>query len=257
MNEPTPQASTLPSRAYEAEAIVRKHVLLAAGAGLIPVPLADVAAITGIQLRMLRELTTHYGISIAQHRPESIIYSLLAGFASREIAAIGFSGILKTIPVIGSMIGAASMPIASAALTYAVGTSFNEHFAAGGNFDTLSIPKMRASLGRKIETGRIVAKQLLQRKTAKEVELPASPASPEPKIYCILRRNAGKCGKVYLKSYIDGRRPEKYLGTIDELKLRYGVEDLEPIKDLIVAENRALFLIYVQERAAHRAVKKV
>lgn len=256
MHEPTPPASPLPRRAHEAEAIVRKHVLLAAGAGLIPVPLADVAAITGIQLRMLKELTTHYGVSIAQHRPESIIYSLLAGFASREIATIGLSGILKTIPVIGSMIGAASMPIASAALTYAVGTSFNEHFAAGGNFDTLSIPKMRASLSRKIETGRVVAKQLLQRETAKKVESPATPDAPEQKIYCILRPNAGKYGKVYLRSYIDGWRPEKYLGTIEELKLRYGVENLEPIKDLIVSENRALLLLHVQQRAALRAKKK-
>lgn len=220
-------------------------------------PLADVAAITGIQLRMLKELTSHYGVSMAQHRPESIIYSLLAGFASREIATIGLGGILKTIPVIGSMIGAASMPIASAALTYAVGTSFNEHFAAGGNFDTLSVPRMRASLGRRIETGRIVARQLLHRKTAKEVEPPAAaPAALEPKIYCILRPHAGKYGKVYLKSYIDGWRPEKYLGTIDELKLRYAVEDLELIKDLIVSENRALFLLHLQERAALRAAGK-
>jgi uncharacterized protein (DUF697 family) len=254
--QPNRDASEV-ARTQAAEAVVRKHVLLAAGAGLIPVPLADVAAITGIQLRMLNELTALYGVTIAQHRPESIIYSLLAGFASREIAAIGLSGILKTIPVFGSMIGAASMPLASAALTYAVGTSFKEHFAAGGSFDTLSIPKMRASLGRKLETGRVVAKQLLQRQTAKEVTPPPAPEVSELKVYCILRPKAGKYGKVYLKSYIDGWRPEKYLGTIDEFKLRYGVADLEPIKELIVSENRALFLTYMREQIVKRAAAKV
>lgn len=40
------------------EAIIRHHVLLAAGAGLIPLPLVDLAAVTGIQVRMLMELAS-------------------------------------------------------------------------------------------------------------------------------------------------------------------------------------------------------
>jgi uncharacterized protein (DUF697 family) len=101
--------------ASSADSIIRQHVLLAAGAGLIPVPIADMAAITGIQLKMLSDLSAAYQVPFSRHRVESTLSSLIGGLASREIATIGLSGLLKTIPIFGSVLGAASMPMAAAA----------------------------------------------------------------------------------------------------------------------------------------------
>ncbi|MBM3874686.1 MAG: DUF697 domain-containing protein [Verrucomicrobia bacterium] len=243
--------------ASNADSIIRQHVLLAAGAGLIPVPIADMAAITGIQLKMLSDLAASYDVPFSRHRVESILSSLIGGLASREIAKIGLSGMLKIIPVFGSVLGAASMPMAAAALTYAVGSSFKEHFAAGGNLENVNLARVRTGFRQKLETGRVLAKQLIERKSA-QAEAKAEPeneAESKTKIYCIIKPNVGKTGKVYLKSYIEGWRPEKYVGAIDELKLRYGVEDLETVKDQIIAEYRKPFLQYLREKEKERAAQ--
>ena len=68
------------------------------------------------------------------------------------------------------------------------------------------------------------------------------------KIYCIMKPNIGKYGKVYLKTYVDGQRPEKYLGTFDELKARYGVAELETVKGRIIDDYREMFLLYLATR---------
>ena len=243
--------------ASSADSIIRQHVLLAAGAGLIPVPIADMAAITGIQLKMLSDLSAFYQVPFSRHRVESILSSLISGLASREIATIGLSGLLKTIPIFGSVLGAASMPMAAAALTYAVGSSFKEHFAAGGNLDNVNLTRVRTGFRQRLETGRVLAKQLIERKSA-QAEAQAAPeneAESKTKIYCIIKPNVGKTGKVYLKSYIEGWRPEKYVGAIDELKLRYGVDDLETVKDQIIAEYRKPFLQYLREKEKERAAQ--
>lgn len=243
--------------ASSADSIIRQHVLLAAGAGLIPVPIADMAAITGIQLKMLSGLAATYDVPFSRHRVESILSSLIGGLASREIATIGLSGLLKTIPIFGSVLGAASMPMAAAALTYAVGSSFKEHFAAGGNLENVNLARVRTGFRQKLETGRVLAKQLIERKSAQaEAQAePANEAEAKTKIYCIIKPNVGKTGKVYLKSYVEGWRPEKYVGAIDELKLRYGVDDLETVKDQIIAEYRKPFLQYLREKEKERAAQ--
>jgi uncharacterized protein (DUF697 family) len=240
--------------ASSADSIIRQHVLLAAGAGLIPVPIADMAAITGIQLKMLSGLAAAYEVPFSRHRVESILSSLIGGLASREIATIGLSGMLKAIPVVGSVLGAASMPMAAAALTYAIGSSFKEHFASGGDLEDISLARVRTGFRQKLETGRVLAKQLIERKSAQaEAQAePASEAESKTKIYCIIKPNVGKTGKVYLKSYIEGWRPEKYVGAIDELKLRYGTDDLETVKDQIIAEYRKPFLQYLREKEQER-----
>jgi uncharacterized protein (DUF697 family) len=233
------------------EQIIRKHVLLAAGAGLIPVPLADLAAVTGIQVQMLSELSENYGIPFSKHRTKSIISALLGSLASREIATMGLSAFLKVIPGIGTMLGAASMPLASAALTYAIGTVFRDHFAGGGVFDDFSLERSRVLFRDRLDHGKkIVANLIAAGPTSAPAPLPAlSEATPALKIYCILKPNIGKYGKVYLKTYVDGQRPEKYLGTIDELKVRYGVENLETVKEQIVTDHREMFLRYIETRA--------
>ena len=39
-----------------ADAIIKKHVLLSIGGGLIPIPLVDMAAVTALQVSMLEQL---------------------------------------------------------------------------------------------------------------------------------------------------------------------------------------------------------
>jgi len=225
------------------EAIIRHHVLLAAGAGLIPLPLVDLAAVTGIQVRMLMELAENQGTSFSRHRAQSIVSALLASFASREIASMGLAAALKAIPGFGTMLGVASLPLAAAALTYAIGTVFRDLFAAGETPEDFDPDRLRPVFRQQLAHGRKIAADLIA-----GGPVPAAPPGAL-KIYCVLKPNIGKCGKVYLKTYVEGRRPEKYLGTIDELKARYAVDNLETVKTRIIDDHREMFLDYVATRA--------
>ena len=42
--------------------IIKRHVYWAIGAGLIPIPAADIAAVTAIQLDMLKQVCSFYDI---------------------------------------------------------------------------------------------------------------------------------------------------------------------------------------------------
>ncbi|MBE2251029.1 MAG: DUF697 domain-containing protein [Myxococcus sp.] len=46
-----------------ADTVIRQHVYWAVGAGLVPVPLADFVAVTAVQLDLIRQLCTLYGVS--------------------------------------------------------------------------------------------------------------------------------------------------------------------------------------------------
>jgi hypothetical protein len=49
----------------------------------------------------------------------------------------------KFVPIIGSSLGAVSVPVISGALTHAVGHTFITHFEAGGTFSDFDPKSMR------------------------------------------------------------------------------------------------------------------
>jgi uncharacterized protein (DUF697 family) len=44
-----------------AKNIVSKYTLYAAGAGLVPIPMLDLAALAAVNLAMIQDITKHYG----------------------------------------------------------------------------------------------------------------------------------------------------------------------------------------------------
>lgn len=109
-----------------------------AGASLIPAPLVDLAAVTGVQIKMVHELSKAYDIPFSRNAVKTIIASLL-GSALPATLARGMSSLIKAIPGVGSILGSLSAPVFTTASTYAVGKVFVKHFEMGGNlldFDT-------------------------------------------------------------------------------------------------------------------------
>jgi len=104
------------------------------GAGLIPVPAFDLAAVIGIQLKMLSDLSKVYGVEFSDNRGKSIVSALLGGIIPNSLV-LGPAGVLiKGLPIIGAIAGALTMPVFYGAATYAVGRVFTEHFEGGGTF---------------------------------------------------------------------------------------------------------------------------
>lgn len=120
--------------------IVKRHMGAAFAAGLVPIPLVDMAIVTGVQLNLVAKLAEIYGIPFSQNRARSIIAALVGGTLP-AYAAPSFAGLVKLIPVAGTVLGMVSMPTLSAASAYAVGHIFIEHFESGGTLLTFDAKK--------------------------------------------------------------------------------------------------------------------
>jgi uncharacterized protein (DUF697 family) len=143
------------SRALLAEAIIRKNVLWAMGAGFIPVPGLDIAAISTAQAKMINELAVSYEVKdltselsyqvkdLNTERIRGLIISLIGGWSSTVLGRGLVSSALKFIPFVGTALGSASVPITAGATTYAIGKVFVMHFETGGTLLTFKPAKMK------------------------------------------------------------------------------------------------------------------
>jgi uncharacterized protein (DUF697 family) len=126
--------------------LVDRFSLWSGAAGLIPVPLVDVAAVAGVQLQMLRRLSDMYGVPFSENRGKSIIASLAGAIIPASTAtttAMAFGSMLKSIPGFGTAVGVATMPLYSAGVTYVIGRVFMKHFASGGTLLDFNPPDYR------------------------------------------------------------------------------------------------------------------
>lgn len=126
--------------------IVDRFSLYSGAAGLIPVPLVDVATVGGVQLQMLRKLSEIYAVPFTENRGKSIIASLAGALIPASGAtstAMGVGSLLKSLPGIGTLAGAVSMPVFSAGATYVIGKIFIQHFASGGTLLDFDPPDYR------------------------------------------------------------------------------------------------------------------
>jgi len=126
----------------DVDRLIRNHMYSAFGIGLIPVPLLDMAALTGVQLNLVRKLAKLYEIPFSKDKVKSILSSLVGG-AAPAVAGLPAASYLKLIPVVGYSLGAVSMSTMAAAATYAVGKVFNQHFASGGTFLSFDTEKVK------------------------------------------------------------------------------------------------------------------
>lgn len=126
--------TTASAKQLESEAIVNRYLPWSLGAGLIPVPVVDVAALTGVQLKMISEISRVYGIEFSETSGKSIIASLIGSVGASTVASGTLGSLVKAIPGFGPILGAVTFPLVAGATTYAVGKVFIQHFESGGTF---------------------------------------------------------------------------------------------------------------------------
>lgn len=132
-----------------ANEIVRNHVLWSMGAGILPIPIADVAAVSAVQLNMIRKLCDKYEVDYSESLGKSLITALVGG----TIARLGAS-LIKGIPLVGPILGSLPMSLMSGASTYAVGQVFISHFEANGTLDNFDIEVWRRTYEEQLERGK-------------------------------------------------------------------------------------------------------
>ncbi len=137
--------------------ITKNYMWWSMGAGLIPVPLVDWAAVSGVQLKMLADISKVYGIPFHESRGKAVIGSL-AGFVLPHAVACGWLGsVLKSIPVIGALAGAPAMAVFCGAYAWALGNVFIQHFESGGTFLNFDPEAVREHFRTQFDEGRRMA----------------------------------------------------------------------------------------------------
>lgn len=148
--------------------LVKKYMWWSMGAGLIPVPFVDLVAVSGVQLKMLKDMSDIYEIKFSENKGKSIVSALLGSIVPNSLAGGGVGSIMKMIPFVGTVMGGISMSLFSGAATYAIGKAFIQHFEAGGTFLDFDPVAVKEYFRSKFEEGKELAKEMNEKKGVKE-----------------------------------------------------------------------------------------
>lgn len=166
-DEKTP--SKLSPHAQKAQGVVRRNVYWALGLGLIPVPLVDFVALTGVQVKMLKELSELYGVKFFEDKTKTIIGSLIAGLGSRSLAGLVARSVFKLIPGYGLLIGTLGGAAFGGALTLAIGNLFVMHYESGGTLLDFDPDQLRSYFNEELAKAKSAVKTMQTEKEAEPV----------------------------------------------------------------------------------------
>lgn len=138
-----------------ANTIVLEQTGFATAAGLIPIPIADLVAVTAIHMDMIKQIAIVYEVDYSENTGKKLISAI----GGTIIARIGSSAI-KVIPGIGTLIGELTGAAVAAATTYALGKTFIWHFSNGGTFEDMDINKAKEIFNTEIIKGKKVAAEM-------------------------------------------------------------------------------------------------
>ena len=140
-NDSTPAASARPEaralpdhmaakRRGFARRIIERHRTYAAVGGLVPLAVVNIASVTAVNLRMVRQLSELYQVPFRRDRARATIVSLIGGAAPSGFGLATSSTLMWIVPG-GVLVGLGVSAIAAGALTRAIGQVFVEGFENG------------------------------------------------------------------------------------------------------------------------------
>ncbi len=148
--------SVIKEREKHADSIIRNHIIWSMGAGFIPILMADVFAVSALQLDMIRQMCKVYDVEFQEVQGKAIVTSL----TSTALARVTAGRLVKLIPGIGSWIGGMAVSSFAGASTYALGEVFKNHFKSGGTILDFDIDRLRKFYKEKFEKGKTVVKSV-------------------------------------------------------------------------------------------------
>ena len=145
-------------RSKRADRIIHTHTLWGMGAGLIPVPMFDILAVSAIQIDMLKQLAEAYDSDFTENMGKTFVTALTGGTFARVGASL-----IKAVPGVGTLVGGASMSVLSGASTYAIGQVAKRHYETDGNLVDIDLNSARKSYDEALERGKRVVGDLKDR----------------------------------------------------------------------------------------------
>ena len=136
---------------------VKHYMWWSMGAGLVPIPLLDLAAVSAVQLKMVSAISKIYGVQFHENRGKAIIAALGGCIVPHTLSFGVFGSLLKAVPLIGTLAGAPAMAAFSAASAWALGKVFIQHFESGGTFLTMNPENVKEYFRTQFVEGKKVA----------------------------------------------------------------------------------------------------
>jgi len=142
--EAPPAAPQQPlTREEQAKGVMYKYMWGNAAVGLFPIPGLDILTVGGVQLAMLKKISSIYEVEFRHNIVKPLIGSF-AGALGYDLVGRGIClGLAKLLPPFGLIAGVLSFPLLAAASTYAVAKVFIQHFEAGGTLLDFEPEKMK------------------------------------------------------------------------------------------------------------------
>lgn len=147
----TDSSSSEEPKLDRAARIVSKYAAASAAAGLIPMPMADIAAISAVQTKMVHALGGLYGERFSSYWVKSLLASLTGSVAADGIGRIGLGSMLKMVPVVGHVASMLALPGVAWVATSTLGQIFIQHFEAGGTLLNLDLKVWRPIYQSKVQ----------------------------------------------------------------------------------------------------------
>ena len=130
--------------------IVTKYTVLCAVVSRIPSWWANSPSVTGLQLKMLAEVSSVYGVEFQQDLVRPMIGSFAGGglsvLVSRNPLSMAFKSWLAAVPIVGVPLRLTIGPVVVGTYCYLLGRTFIQHYEAGGTYRDFSAAKLRASV---------------------------------------------------------------------------------------------------------------
>jgi len=167
------------ARLLVAETRVRDHMMVSLGVGLLPFPLLDLAAAVTTQVTLVKRLCDLYEVPFSESATRGIVTSLIGTLGLAGSALIIGASFSKLIPGSGTALGMLSLPLMSAAYTYAVGQLFIGHFEIGGTLSDFQSQKYSHYFRDLYARGKETAVTLMPKKKAEAAAVAAATAAEE------------------------------------------------------------------------------
>lgn len=158
------------SRTERGQAVIRRNVIWALGAGVLPFPLVDAVAVLAVQLKMLKQLSNVYDVEFKEGVAKKLAASLLTSVGSVSLGIAVAGSLAKLVPVVGTTLGFVSVPVFAATFTHATGKVFQMHFETGGTLLDFDPKSVRAHFKQEFDRSKVEITRIQQEAQGKPIK---------------------------------------------------------------------------------------
>ena len=115
------------------EETIKKHSFLAAGLGIVPVPVFNLLSVTAVQINMVQAIARLYNVEVKKSWIKNTIASVMGGLGATGISGIA-AGNLALVPMIGASLVSFTAPALNGFSTYAIGYMFTRYYESPDGF---------------------------------------------------------------------------------------------------------------------------